>query len=357
MKPQHEPVMVDRNRRVLSPARGGLFVDCTVGPGGHSRALLDAGADAPVGLDRDPDALAHRARAPLAALCDRVELVHADYREFDRVLDGAGHRRPLMARSPISACRRCSSTPRTGIQFPARRALDMRMDRTAGPTAADLMPLWTKRELADVIFQFRRRAPSRRIARAIVALAERRRSRQPVSSRRSSAGRCRGAAISGSIRRRGRFRRCGSWSTASSTASTVPRLSCPPVAGRRAAGGHLVPLARGSDREAHVPCARAGRGGAAGAHETPARCRPTTKSRAIRGRAARSCGRLRGWHERDGFRIRDQEGRPQQPDRPRSGRSAPARSCGARRRLARSSSWSSCSRSGSTWSCCATATR
>ena len=70
----------------LRPEQGGLFVDCTVGLGGHSRALLEAGATRLIGLDRDPAALA-RARDTLAPWSDRVELVHADYRALDEVLD------------------------------------------------------------------------------------------------------------------------------------------------------------------------------------------------------------------------------------------------------------------------------
>src|SRR5438034_7141669 len=70
----------------LRPGGGGLFVDCTVGLGGHARALLEAGADRVIGLDRDVDALAE-ARVALAKWSDRVELVHADYRSIADVLD------------------------------------------------------------------------------------------------------------------------------------------------------------------------------------------------------------------------------------------------------------------------------
>src|SRR5438270_1637220 len=88
MTPSHEPVMVQQVLDLLAPARGGLFIDCTVGLGGHSRALLEAGARV-LGLDRDQAALALASDA-LAAFRDRVELVHADYRDLDRVLDERG---------------------------------------------------------------------------------------------------------------------------------------------------------------------------------------------------------------------------------------------------------------------------
>ena len=86
MSTAHEPVMVAEVLDLLQPSRGGLFVDCTAGLGGHARAVLDAGATRLIGLDRDLSALA-LAREALAAFGDRVELVHADYRELDRVLD------------------------------------------------------------------------------------------------------------------------------------------------------------------------------------------------------------------------------------------------------------------------------
>src|SRR5436190_18071993 len=82
----HIPVMTREVLEHLHPQNGGLFVDCTIGLGGHARALLEAGATRIIGLDRDPDALA-RARETLAPWMDRVDLVHADYRALDSVLD------------------------------------------------------------------------------------------------------------------------------------------------------------------------------------------------------------------------------------------------------------------------------
>src|SRR5437773_6872622 len=85
----HVPVMTAEVLRYLQPERGGLFIDCTVGLGGHARALLEAGATRVIGLDRDQEALAI-ARTTLAPWSDRVDLVHADYRALDEVLDERG---------------------------------------------------------------------------------------------------------------------------------------------------------------------------------------------------------------------------------------------------------------------------
>ena len=82
----HVPVLTPQVLDQLRPSRGGVFVDCTVGLGGHAAAMLAAGASRLVGLDRDADALA-RARETLAPWRDRVDLVHADYRTLPSVLD------------------------------------------------------------------------------------------------------------------------------------------------------------------------------------------------------------------------------------------------------------------------------
>jgi 16S rRNA (cytosine1402-N4)-methyltransferase len=164
----HEPVMVAEVLNLLAPARGGLFVDCTVGLGGHSRALLEAGATRLLGLDRDVTALAMAGEA-LAPYRDRVELVHADYRDLDRVLDA----RDITAVDGTLADLGVSSmqldAEGRGFSFRRDEPLDMRMDQTSGATAADWLRTVDEEELANVIFEYGEERYSRRIARAIVS--------------------------------------------------------------------------------------------------------------------------------------------------------------------------------------------
>jgi 16S rRNA (cytosine1402-N4)-methyltransferase len=164
---QHIPVMTAEVLQFLRPEQGGLFVDCTVGLGGHSRALLEAGASRVIGLDRDLDALA-RARETLAPWGDRVELVHADYRAIDEVLDSRqiAHVDGTLADLGVSSMQ--FDEPGRGFSFQRDEPLDMRMDRTGGDTAADLVAHSTERDLADAIFQYGEERFSRRIARALV---------------------------------------------------------------------------------------------------------------------------------------------------------------------------------------------
>ena len=167
MAPLHEPVLVAETLALLQPARGGLFVDGTVGLGGHARAVLEAGATRLIGVDRDPDALRLAAEA-LAAFGDRVELVHADYRDLDRVLDlrGLAGVAGILADLGVSSMQ--LDAEGRGFSFRRDEGLDMRMDRSQGATAAHLLATVDEKELADVIFQYGEERFSRRIARAIV---------------------------------------------------------------------------------------------------------------------------------------------------------------------------------------------
>src|SRR5687768_15553948 len=81
--------MVEEVLEQLQPSRGGVFVDGTVGLGGHARALLESGASQLIGLDRDPAAV-KLARERLQDFGERVRVVHGDYRQLPAILDQEG---------------------------------------------------------------------------------------------------------------------------------------------------------------------------------------------------------------------------------------------------------------------------
>ena len=176
--PAHEPVMTTEVVTVLDPSRGGLFVDCTAGGGGHARALLEAGADRVLGLDRDGEALP-LAAAALRRWDDRVDLVQADFRRFDDVLaergiadiDGGA-----LADLGLSSLQLDGDG--RGFSFRRDDPLDMRMDRSTGPTAAELLRDAPESELADVIHQYGEDRYARRIAGGLVEA----RARAPLTS-------------------------------------------------------------------------------------------------------------------------------------------------------------------------------
>lgn len=171
--PTHEPVMTAEMVAVLDPSRGGLFVDCTVGGGGHARALLEAGAERLLGLDRDGEALP-AAADKLRPWADRVDLAHADFRNLETVLaersiadiDGGA-----LADLGLSSLQLDSGG--RGFSYRHDGPLDMRMDRSTGPTAADLLHAAPESELADVIRRYGEDRHARRIARGLVAARER----------------------------------------------------------------------------------------------------------------------------------------------------------------------------------------
>ena len=166
--PTHEPVLVAETLMLLAPSRGGIFIDCTVGLGGHARALLEAGASRILGLDRDPDALRLAAES-LASFGDRVELVHADYRDLPRVLDERGLHGIDGALADLGVSSMQLDGENRGFSFRRDDPLDMRMDRSQGPTVAELLATVDEESLANVIFEYGEERYSRRIARAIVS--------------------------------------------------------------------------------------------------------------------------------------------------------------------------------------------
>jgi 16S rRNA (cytosine1402-N4)-methyltransferase len=168
----HEPVMVAEVLEHLAPARGGVFVDCTVGYGGHTRAMLDAGASRVIGLDRDPDAL-RQAAAALVSEESRVELVHSDYRRLDEILDARGITGVDGILADLGVSSMQLDEAGRGFSFRRDEPLDMRMDRTSGLTAAEMIRDADERTLADVIYEFGEERHARRIARAIVDARDR----------------------------------------------------------------------------------------------------------------------------------------------------------------------------------------
>jgi 16S rRNA (cytosine1402-N4)-methyltransferase len=165
--PVHEPVMTREVLAYLAPERGGVFVDFTAGLGGHSKALLEAGATRVIGLDRDPAALAVAART-LEPWRDRADLVHSDYRAFPAVLDQRGISRIDGALADLGMSSLQLEAEGRGFSFQREDPLDMRMDPTAGMTAADLLRDAEETEIADAIYRYGEERFSRRIARSIV---------------------------------------------------------------------------------------------------------------------------------------------------------------------------------------------
>ncbi|HXO19229.1 MAG TPA: 16S rRNA (cytosine(1402)-N(4))-methyltransferase RsmH [Thermoanaerobaculia bacterium] len=172
MDVQHLPVLVAETLEALEPRRGGLFVDATVGLGGHAEAILAAAPEARLlGIDRDPEALDRAARR-LAEFGDRVRLVQGHFHRLAELLGelgipAAGQAAGVLADLGVSSLQ--LETPRRGFSFRWDGPLDMRM----GPgelTAADIVNHFSEVELERIFRDYGEERQARRIARAIVAV-------------------------------------------------------------------------------------------------------------------------------------------------------------------------------------------
>ncbi|MBN1995690.1 MAG: 16S rRNA (cytosine(1402)-N(4))-methyltransferase RsmH [Anaerolineae bacterium] len=165
----HQPVLLTETIPALQPRPGGVYIDGTVGGGGHAAAILKASApDGQLfGLDRDERALAIASRR-LAEFGQRVHLFHAN---FDQLSQIAQQQQIPLAHGillDLGVSSMQLDQPERGFSFQTDGPLDMRMDPSAGETAADLVNHLPETELADLIYRYGEEPYSRRIARAIV---------------------------------------------------------------------------------------------------------------------------------------------------------------------------------------------
>jgi 16S rRNA (cytosine1402-N4)-methyltransferase len=166
---RHLPVLLEQTIAALAPARGGLFVDATLGGGGHAEALLDAGPEIRlIAVDRDAQAVT-RARMRLARFGERVQFVHAPFSAIGSLL-GAGDRgrvAGLLADLGLSSDQ--LDDRHRGFSFQQDGPLDMRMDRTAQKTsAAVLLAHASEDEIEEWLREYGEERFARRLAHAIV---------------------------------------------------------------------------------------------------------------------------------------------------------------------------------------------
>ncbi|MFJ9552784.1 16S rRNA (cytosine(1402)-N(4))-methyltransferase RsmH [Nocardiopsis sp. NPDC101807] len=184
--PLHVPVMLDRIIELLAPALtgpGAVFVDGTLGLGGHSEALLKACPTMRlVGVDRDTTAL-ERSAERLAPYADRTHFVHALYSDIPRALDEAGVTEADAVLLDLGVSSPQLDETDRGFAYAHDAPLDMRMDRTQSLTAAEVVNTYPVGELTRVLRTYGEERFASRVARAI----ERRRAQGPIDSTRELA--------------------------------------------------------------------------------------------------------------------------------------------------------------------------
>jgi 16S rRNA (cytosine1402-N4)-methyltransferase len=164
---EHRTVLADEAISLLSPRAGGVYVDATVGGGGHAEALLERAAGARlIGIDRDASAI-EAARERLAPFAGKFELIEGRFSELDRLLGEIGVTEVdgILADLGVSSFQLDEAS--RGMSFRSEGPIDMRMSQGVGETALDLIARLDTDELADVIYHYGDERRSRRIARCI----------------------------------------------------------------------------------------------------------------------------------------------------------------------------------------------
>lgn len=175
----HVPVLLREAIDLLSPRSGGVYVDGTLGAGGHASEILKRSTPDGIliGLDQDPEAVL-RCKAGLSPFGDRVIVRHANYRDLPAVLAETGHETVDGVLLDLGVSWFHLKTPERGFSFMLDGPLDMRMDTGRPRTAADLVNNLSRDELAKIIREYGEERRAGAIARAI----EKARARRPITS-------------------------------------------------------------------------------------------------------------------------------------------------------------------------------
>lgn len=169
MREYHKAVLLSETISLLAPGPGGVYVDGTLGGGGHSREILERiGPDGVlVGIDRDPEAIEYN-RENLRQYADRLVLVQGNFKDIDSILDTVGYAQVDGMLLDLGVSSHQLDADR-GFTFQRDERLDMRMSAAEeGPSAADVVNDYSETDLADIIWRYGEERYSRRVARAII---------------------------------------------------------------------------------------------------------------------------------------------------------------------------------------------
>ncbi len=163
---EHIPVLLNPVLDSLLPAE--RIIDGTLGAGGHSYALLEAGAGEILGLDRDQMAL-EIAEERLQPFAERVHTTHGSYLEMQSAAQALGWNQVDGILLDLGLSSMQLDRPERGFAFMHNGPLDMRFDRSSGlPTAADVVNLWDESELSNIFYKYGEEPKGRKLAQAII---------------------------------------------------------------------------------------------------------------------------------------------------------------------------------------------
>lgn len=165
----HIPVLIDEVIKNLKPGRGGIFVDCTLGEGGHAEEILRLSSPDGllIGIDQDVEAL-RSARERLKKYGERVKIVHDNFKNINKILEGRGIYGLDGILFDLGVSTSQLMNPFRGFSFRTDGPLDMRMDRVGDITAESLVNGLSEEELVKIIREFGEERYAPKIANAIV---------------------------------------------------------------------------------------------------------------------------------------------------------------------------------------------
>ena len=168
-KEYHRPVMVSEVVTGLVNHPSGVYVDATAGGGGHSRAIMKrlSPAGRLIAIDRDPEAIA-RLRRIAGEFSGRMTIRHGNFGDLPVLVEGAAEATALSGiLFDLGVSSHQIDEPGRGFSYRSNGPLDMRMDRSAGTPAGDLLARVSEEDLCDMIRRYGEERAARRISRAI----------------------------------------------------------------------------------------------------------------------------------------------------------------------------------------------
>ncbi len=167
--PPHKPVMLDEVISFIKPGKGDIIVDATIGAGGHSCEILKMiePDGLLIGIDKDAEILKIAGRY-LSKISDSYKLYQADYVDLDYILNKLEISKVQGILLDLGVSSLQLDSRERGFSFIKEGPLDMRMDRSQGKTAEDLLKRLSEKEMADIFWRYGDEGRSRRIAKAIV---------------------------------------------------------------------------------------------------------------------------------------------------------------------------------------------
>ena len=163
----HIPVMTGEALKYLNLNPDGIYIDGTIGGGGHAKMILSmlSSKGKLIGIDRDPEAL---------GLCherfnsiDQISLHHNSYHNIEKIMEELGIQKVNGILLDLGLSSLQLNSKRRGFSFKNDGRIDMRFDNSSGTTAEDFIKGLTEKELANIIFEFSEERRSRRISKAI----------------------------------------------------------------------------------------------------------------------------------------------------------------------------------------------